>query len=139
MSATESTSLLNKDVQKRKSITLGSLYLENTGAVARDHLANERTFLAWMRTSFSTISVGVGITQLFRLQETAIQRIGQLLGVGFILMGALYLALGCTRFFHAQSAMTKGYFPATRGIIMTTFGVTLAALTILLVIVQTES
>lgn len=64
-----------------------SLYLENTVAVARDHmgmlpcsakktflkhnvslcssilllhLANERTYLAWVRTSLSIISIGVG-------------------------------------------------------------------------------
>jgi hypothetical protein len=30
-----------------------SYCLENTGSVARDHLANERTALAWIRTSLS--------------------------------------------------------------------------------------
>ncbi|CAM0140409.1 unnamed protein product [Umbelopsis sp. WA50703] len=34
--------------------------LDNRGAVARDHLANERTFLAYIRTSLATISTGVG-------------------------------------------------------------------------------
>ncbi|KAI8353227.1 hypothetical protein BD560DRAFT_408551, partial [Blakeslea trispora] len=37
-----------------------SFMLENKAAVARDHLANERTFLAWLRTSLSLITVGVG-------------------------------------------------------------------------------
>ena len=37
-----------------------SLVLKNTGSVARDHLASERTFLAWMRTSVSLAMAGVG-------------------------------------------------------------------------------
>jgi hypothetical protein len=37
-----------------------SLRLENSGSVARDHLASERTFLAYMRTSLAVASSGVG-------------------------------------------------------------------------------
>ncbi|SCV73701.1 BQ2448_6131 [Microbotryum intermedium] len=46
--------------------------LENKGSVARDHLANERTFLAWLRTSLSLASIGIAITQLFRLASTSV-------------------------------------------------------------------
>lgn len=37
-----------------------SLTLENSGSVARDHLASERTFLAYVRTSLAIASTGVG-------------------------------------------------------------------------------
>ncbi|KAJ8292710.1 hypothetical protein OF846_003985 [Rhodotorula toruloides] len=45
--------------------------LENKGAVARDHLAGERTFLAWLRTSLALASIGIAITQLFRLPSAS--------------------------------------------------------------------
>ncbi|UPX17489.1 uncharacterized protein EKO05_0007839 [Ascochyta rabiei] len=48
----------------------GSVELENKGSVARDHLALERTFLAWLRTSLSFASIGIAITQLFRLNSS---------------------------------------------------------------------
>lgn len=37
-----------------------NLRLENSGSVARDHLASERTFLAYVRTSLVIASTGVG-------------------------------------------------------------------------------
>src|SRR5579859_4617417 len=48
----------------------GSVALENKGSVARDHLALERTFLAWLRTSLAFASIGIAVTQLFRLNTS---------------------------------------------------------------------
>lgn len=47
---------LSRGVQKISP----SLILENSGSVARDHLASERTFLAYVRTSLAIASTGVG-------------------------------------------------------------------------------
>lgn len=51
----------------------GSVELENKGSVARDHLALERTFLAWLRTSLAFASIGIAVTQLFRLNTSIAQ------------------------------------------------------------------
>ena len=37
------------------------LVLENKGNVARDHLASERTYLAYVRTSLACASAGIGV------------------------------------------------------------------------------
>ncbi|CAG8678766.1 15172_t:CDS:2, partial [Rhizophagus irregularis] len=99
-----------------------SLTLENKASVARDHLANERTFLAWLRTSLSFISIGIAITQLFRLTKISddqraneYNKEGKVLGIIFILLGVVFLSFGITRYFHSQYLMTKGHFPASRG------------------------
>ncbi|RMD44605.1 hypothetical protein DV735_g503, partial [Chaetothyriales sp. CBS 134920] len=52
----------------------GSITLENKGSVARDHLALERTFLAWLRTSLAFASIGIAVTQLFRLNTSSATR-----------------------------------------------------------------
>jgi len=46
-----------------------TLVLQNSGSVARDHLASERTFLSYVRTSIGLAGAGVGIVQLFTVAE----------------------------------------------------------------------
>ncbi|KAG5420669.1 hypothetical protein I9W82_002550 [Candida metapsilosis] len=111
-----------------------SLTLENKGSVARDHMANERTFLAWLRTSLAFITIGIGVTQLFRLEKPGtrvrttdrildlslddksddLKRFGKPLGSIFIILGILTLMMGFRRYFHVQRLLTKSYYPAAR-------------------------
>jgi uncharacterized membrane protein YidH (DUF202 family) len=66
---------------KKLSEKYGSVTLENKGAVARDHLALERTFLAWLRTSLAFASIGIAVTQLFRLNTTLQSRNESMLSI----------------------------------------------------------
>ncbi|MEB3216703.1 MAG: DUF202 domain-containing protein [Nostocales cyanobacterium 94392] len=78
---------------------------QNRESRLREHLANERTFLAWLRTSISLIGFGLAIARfglfLRQLQTPTTQQIVenptffsyQNLGLTLIIVGVLILAL----------------------------------------------
>ncbi|KAL6715675.1 hypothetical protein ACLMJK_006636 [Lecanora helva] len=122
----------------------GSVELDNKGSVARDHLALERTFLAWLRTSLAFASIGIAITQLFRLNTTISEReglephnppntyhlrqVGKPLGATFLGIAILVLLVGGRRYFESQYWIIRGKFPASRGSV---FLITFVALTLI--------
>ncbi|EIM86012.1 uncharacterized protein STEHIDRAFT_58127 [Stereum hirsutum FP-91666 SS1] len=91
-----------------------ALVLENTGSVARDHLASERTFLAYVRTSLAFASAGVALVQLFAITSDTLVKYARPMGATIILIGFGMLFIGTTRYFRVQNALTQGYFPAAR-------------------------
>ena len=42
--------------------------LKNTGSTARDHLASERTFLAWLRTGLGFIALGIAVERFSQFE-----------------------------------------------------------------------
>ncbi|KAI0291789.1 hypothetical protein B0F90DRAFT_1647952, partial [Multifurca ochricompacta] len=99
--------------------------LQNTGSVARDHLASERTFLAYVRTSLSFASAGVALVQLFHVSIStssnnfggggvAVAPYGRPLGATLIAIGIAVLVMGTLRYFTIQRALPQGLFPAAR-------------------------
>jgi len=109
---------------------------ENRGSTARDHLASERTFLAYVRTSLSLASTGVALVQLFTvadltsrtantLQSEAskrVQKFARPLGVTTVAMALIMLGIAVYRYFLIQGALPGNMFPVARfSVIFTTF------------------
>ena len=63
--------------------------LPNKGSTARDHLANERTFLAWLRTALSLVGAGIALIK-FKVQEA---------GYLFSVLGLIFLIVSTHRYF----------------------------------------
>ncbi|KAF2746233.1 hypothetical protein M011DRAFT_468715 [Sporormia fimetaria CBS 119925] len=92
----------------------------------------ERTYLAWLRTSLSFASIGIAITQLFRLNtslassdpdsidnsKTRLRHVGKPLGATFLFISILILFIGFHRYFESQHYVIRGKFPASRGSIL---------------------
>ncbi|KAF1997574.1 hypothetical protein P154DRAFT_396310, partial [Amniculicola lignicola CBS 123094] len=81
----------------------------------RDHLALERTFLGYLRTSLAFAMTGVITAQLFRLQHSptpsptfGFHLLGIPLSAVFIGFGMLILLVGAFRFWRQQNAMNRG-------------------------------
>ncbi|KAJ7164364.1 hypothetical protein C8R46DRAFT_311413 [Mycena filopes] len=123
-----------------------ALVLENSGSVARDHLASERTFLAYIRTSLTIASAAVALAQLLTLSERLNQQLvvpglrfetyARPIAVVSILLALYVLFVGVSRYFSIQIALTEGKFPATRfrlGIIAAGVGAIIASVFGLLV------
>jgi uncharacterized membrane protein YidH (DUF202 family) len=105
----------------------------------------ERTFLAWLRTSLSFASIGIAITQLFRLNSSLqspdstslarLRHLGKPLGATFIGISILMLFIGFHRYFEAQHYVIRGKFPASRGSIVLVSGVAGALIVSSLVVI----
>jgi putative membrane protein len=73
---------------------------------ARFTLANERTFLAWVRTALALIAAGIGLEAF--VPSLAVPGLRQALAVGLVLLGAGVSATAFRRWLQAQRAMRLG-------------------------------
>ena len=95
----------------------------------RDHLANERTYLAWMRTAISLMGFGVVILRLrfFRPPITTTPGNGWKLGLIFSLVGLATVVLSTFHYFAIRYDIDEDtYEPPDRWVLI--FSLTIALL-----------
>ncbi|PSF39251.1 hypothetical protein C7H19_00215 [Aphanothece hegewaldii CCALA 016] len=94
----------------------------------RDHLANERTYLAWMRTAIALMGFGVVIMRLRAFHPPEIPRpgYGWKLGLLFSLLGLLTVLLSTQHYFAVRHDIEEDtYEPADRWVILFSLAVAL--------------
>lgn len=95
-------------------------------------LANERTFLAWIRTSLGLIAGGVALDQFVVVDRGSIAV--RVIAFVVILLGALVALLGLTQWGRANVAMDGGQ-PIGRSSIMPVLGIVVMAVAIAIAII----
>jgi putative membrane protein len=91
---------------------------EQGGTEIREHLANERTLLSWVRTGVSLISLGLVVERAGALAKAADFQVGSTSGSDFFglalaLLGALTLILGTTQFLRNRRSISAGDFESS--------------------------
>jgi putative membrane protein len=83
-------------------------------ASVRDHLANERTLLAWIRTSITLIGLGLIIDRL----AAEDQRVGLAAwaGIGMVLFGAIVASAGAYSYLITRRELATGTYRPTVGL-----------------------
>ncbi|MCW6035837.1 DUF202 domain-containing protein [Spirulina subsalsa FACHB-351] len=103
----------------------------------RDHLANERTYLAWMRTAIALMGFGIVIARLRYLISPEIMGNGQgwMIGLLFASIGWLTVLLSTQHYFSIRQAIEEDcYEPISRWVILFSISVLLLGTGVLYVL-----
>ncbi len=90
-------------------------YRPESNTEVREHLANERTLLAWVRTGVGLISVGFVVERAGALVAGASGQEGtaaasEVFGLALVALGCLALILGAKQFLDNRRMIQQGIF-----------------------------
>lgn len=82
-------------------------------ATRRTHLANERTFLAWLRTGLTAFAVAIGVGKIVPAYTGEGDAAYAIAGAGFAVLGIAVVGFGLVRVLAVGEALKAGrYQPA---------------------------
>jgi putative membrane protein len=110
------------------------LLAEGSDPDPRFTLANERTFLAWIRTSLALLAAGIGLEAFLAEQLATVPR--RLLAALLIVLGGALAVTALTRWMATERALRHGRsLPVPLAAPVLAIGISLAALVLLLLVV----
>jgi putative membrane protein len=113
-------------------------------ASANDHLANERTFLAWIRTSIAIMGFGFVVVKFslfirqlsFALNEKVIlpgKGYSSVIGIALVIIGAIMTLLAFIRYRYIEKHLREGtYFPSFMLSLVLTIAIIIVCLLLIL-------
>lgn len=87
----------------------------------RDHLANERTLLAWVRTALTIIGLGFLIDRLS--VGSSVSPLAAYAGIGLVLFGGVVALAGAYSYLNARRELATGTFRSQVRLHMAVVGV----------------
>jgi len=106
-------------------------------AAVRDHLANERTMLAWQRTALGVIAIGF-LVDRFALEGGGTTVTGSILGIIIVLLGAAVSIMGVYRFMRTEREIdTHTYRPALLAHLALTAAIVAGAVALVMFLLST--
>lgn len=117
----------------KKAVDVENSKQRNTSRV-RDHLANERTYLAWMRTAIALLGFGILIVRIRILQPSPASSLGYgwLLGLLFSLVGLLMVLTSTQHYFGVRRDIDEDtYEPPGPWVIVSSLTVMLLGIAII--------
>lgn len=107
-----------------------------SSASVRDHLANERTLLAWVRTALTIIGLGFVVGRLLAEGESEPDPFLTAASVALVILGGAASLLAARRFLRTQREIDTGDFrPASQLDVVLAAGVAAAAVILAIALV----
>jgi putative membrane protein len=104
----------------------------------QQHLANERTFLAWIRTAVAIVGLGflsTGVVYHFQDFHKVGYIIAAITGIGSVLFGGSIMALATFDYFRKRAGINTETFKSAKGIVFVIFSC-LATIDILFILLS---
>jgi putative membrane protein len=125
--------------ERRQSPAGRRAFDEAQDATRRTRLANERTYLAWWRTGLTSLAVSLAAGRVVPTLSKGTAWPYEVVGAGFAILGVACILNAYQREREIERALLEGRFANLHPrsiVVLTTLGVVLGVLTLLLIVVN---